>query len=179
MTFSAPANAQEPVQLQQGAPADAITKQIEAKNQEIKQLEEEAQKYRTTLGDIGRQANTLAARIQSLDRTINGLNVNIRLTNAKITRTALEIQALGEDIQTKETSIATGRDRLGSLLIIVAEGDRETPLEILMKNETISSFFTSLDQIGTFQKISRPSSPISGKPVRTSKTVKPKPSRKN
>lgn len=131
---------------------DTIGDQIEAKNREIKQLEEEAQKYRTTLGDIGRQANTLAERIKSLDRTLNGLNANIRLTNAKISRTALEIKALGEDIQVKETSIVAERGRLASLLIIAAEGDRETPLEILMKNETVSSFFASLDQIGALQE---------------------------
>lgn len=131
---------------------NTIDRQIEEKNREIKQLEEEAQKYRATLGDIGRQADTLAGRIKSLDRTLNGLNADIRLTNAKISRTALEIKALGEDIRAKETSIAAERGRLASLIVIAAEGDRETPLEIIMKNETVSLFFASLDQIGTLQE---------------------------
>ena len=133
-------------------PQDEITKQIEAKNQEIKQLEAEAAKYRTTLGDIGKEANTLATRIRSLDRAIAGLKASIQITSAKIARTNLEIQELGKNIRAKETSIETERGHLGSLLISVAEGDHQTPLEILMKNETLSSFFTSIDALKNFQE---------------------------
>ena len=128
------------------APSD-IPKQIEEKNQEIKRLEAEAEKYRATLGDIGRAASTLQAQVGGLDRAIKGLEANIRLTNAKISRTNLEIKELTAGIREKETSIEAQRERLGYLIGALAAGERQSPLEILMKYETLSSFFASIDAL--------------------------------
>ncbi len=129
-----------------------IREQIDEKNQEIKRLEIEAAKYRTTLDEIGRSANTLQSQIANLEKAIKGLDANIRVTNAKITRTNLEIQALGVGIREKESSIAAQRERIGALVGTLAANDRETPLEILMKNETLSEFFASVDALRGIQR---------------------------
>ena len=43
-----------------GVAADeTIRRKIEEKSEEIKRLEAEAERYRTTLGDLGREASTL------------------------------------------------------------------------------------------------------------------------
>ena len=126
---------------------DSSQQQIEAKNQEIKRLEEEAKKYKSALDEIDRAADTLQSQIQSFNIAIKQLDVNIRVTNAKISKTNLEIKELGREIIGKETSIEKQRGHIGYLVKIFMESDRETPLEILAKNDTLSSFFTSVDNI--------------------------------
>lgn len=133
--------------------ADAdISKQIDAKNQELKQLQAEAQQYQAMLSDIGTKANTLQSQIQTYDRTIASIKANIRVTQTKISLTNLQIKQLGTDIHAKEVSIETERQRLGHFLSLLAESDQETAVEILMKNPSVSSFFTSLDEIKNVQQ---------------------------
>lgn len=122
-------------------------RQIEAKNQEIKRLEEEAKKYKGALDEIDRATDTLQSQIQLLNLTIKQLDANIRITNAKISKTNLEIKELGREITGKETSIGEQRGHLGYLVKALMESDQETPMEILAKNDTLSSFFTSVDNI--------------------------------
>lgn len=129
-----------------------LSAEIAAKNEEIRRLEAEASKYKTTLDEIGRTANTLQAQVGALDGAIKKLDTDIRLTNARISRTNLEIRELTTGIRGKETSIERGRERIGHLVVTIAESERETPLEILMKNETISSFFASVDALVGVQR---------------------------
>lgn len=132
-------------------PPENVQKQIDKKNAEIKKLEAEAQKYRTTIDTLDQTANTLQTRIKVVDNTVKRLDANIRITDAKIVRTNLEIKELSRDIAVKADSIARARDRLIHLVTGVAAADQETPLEILMKNETLSSFFDAVDQVVSIQ----------------------------
>lgn len=134
------------------APEENLKARIQEKNEEIKKLEAEAQKYRETLEDIEKQADSLENRVRSLDRSVNRLTANIRVTNAKINVTALEIEELAEGIEEKESAIERNRSRIKELVAVLAENDRETPLEIVMKNDTISSFFAALDGIVSVQQ---------------------------
>ncbi|OHA08795.1 MAG: hypothetical protein A3B37_00375 [Candidatus Sungbacteria bacterium RIFCSPLOWO2_01_FULL_59_16] len=131
-----------------GVAADeTIRRKIEEKSEEIKRLEAEAERYRTTLGDLGREASTLSARVKAIEHTLQRLEANIRLTNAKVERANLEIRSLEDGIVEATSAIDTGRGRLGHFLGLLAERERETPLEIFAKHDSISSFFDSLDQI--------------------------------
>lgn len=129
------------------APADALQNQIDQKNEEIKKLEAQANQYQATLQGIGKQANTLQSQIQTIDQTIKKLATNVQLTNTKISRANLEIQELGIGIASTSNAIDIERGHLASFVSMLASSDRETPLEILMKNETVSAFFTSIDSL--------------------------------
>lgn len=131
---------------------EEIERRIQEKNAEIQRLETEAESHRATIGQIEREANTLAERIQSLDRTIKGLDVSIRTTNVKIDRANLEIIELGRGIRETESSIDLQRSRLGHLIGLVAAADQETPLEILIKHETLASFFNAVDSLFGIQR---------------------------
>lgn len=133
-------------------PQKSLDEQIKEKSEEVKKLEEEAKKYRDTLEGIGRQADSLESQIKSLDQNVNRLNANIRVTKAKINLVTLEIKELEEGIQEKETEVGKNRTRLGDLINSLSRGDRESPLEIMMKNDSISSFFSSLEGIVTIQR---------------------------
>lgn len=132
--------------------SETTSKQIQEKNEEVKRLEEEAKKYRDTLEDIGRQADNLQNQVKGLDRSVNRLNANIKVTNAKIGLTALEIERLKDDIAAKEDSIDKNKERLSHLIAALEANDRQTPLEIMMKNDTLSSFFSAVDGIISIQR---------------------------
>ena len=144
LTIALMSSAQEPAA---GNQSEDLRKQIEDKNQEIRRLEAEAAEHRRAIEDLERTANTFASQIQGIDRTISRLTTSIRLTNTKISRANLEIRELTQDIQGKEESIGAERRHMASLVVALAAMDRETPLEIMMKHETISSFFNSVDQL--------------------------------
>ena len=127
-------------------------KRIEEKNQEIKRLEEEAGKYRVTLDDLERTADTLEARLRTVDRAINRLAANIRLTDAKITRTGLEIQQFDAEIRSTASDIGTQRERLARFVATLASSEQETPLEALIRHETIAAFFSTVDNIRILQQ---------------------------
>lgn len=133
------------------APLDLRAK-IEEKNREIKKLEAEAEQYRATLQDIGEEVNSLQSQIQGIERTLKRLTTSIRLTNAKIVRTNLEIAELSQGIQEKEASIGKRRGELGYFVQTLAASDQETPVEIFLEQETISSFFRSVDAILSIQR---------------------------
>lgn len=142
-----------------GAPAgvgaqsrEEIGQRIAEKNAEIQRLEAEAERHRAAIGQIELKANTLQSRIASLDRAIKGLDASIRLTKAKIERTNLEIQQLGGEIKAQEAAIERGRARLGRLIGLIAAADQETPMEILIKNETLASFFNAVDSLFGIQR---------------------------
>ena len=127
-------------------------RQIEEKAREIKRLEEEAQAYRVTLDDLERATDTLESQVQTIDRALKRIEANIRVTNAKIAKANLEIRELVRGIGEKEATIDIDRAQLGYLVTLLAESDRETPLEILMKQETLSKFFTSVDSLRGVQR---------------------------
>lgn len=129
------------------AAAEDIRAEIDSKTEEIKRLEAEAERYRATLGEVERAADSLANQVKAIDLALRAIETNINITSAKISRTNLEIRELGAGIKEKEQSIETNREELGRLLGALAESDSESPLEILMKNETISAFFTSVDAL--------------------------------
>lgn len=134
-----------------------VRSEIEAKNEEIKRLEEEAAKYRGTLDELERAVDTLEAEVRRRDRAIKSLEASIRVTKAKIGRTNLEIQELGREIGEKSQAIQARRGELGALVARLALADGETPLEVFVKNETLSAFFTAVDHLrdlqGTIQGI--------------------------
>ena len=129
-----------------------LRSQIEAKNQEIKRLEDEASRYRAALGDAERAANTLGAEIARIEATTKRIEADIRVTDAKINRTNLEIKGILREIGETETAIGEDRERLGLLLAALADRERETPLEIFVKHETVSAFFTALDELVGIQQ---------------------------
>ncbi len=124
-----------------------LRRQIEAKTDEIQRLEAEAEQYRVVIEDLERTATTLQAEIRTVDRAIQRLGATIKLTNAKIARTNLEIEDLDRSIASHEGSIEANRQRLRALITLLADQEQETPLAILMKHETVSAFFTSVDQL--------------------------------
>lgn len=124
---------------------DDLRAQIDAKNQEIKKLEEEARGYRENVLAKGKEAQTLKNQISQIDLTIRKLSGDIRLTEAQVSRTRLEIRSLGEEITAEELSIKNARGNLRNLLAAISQKDEEGMLTIVAKYESLSKFFDAIN----------------------------------
>ncbi len=133
--------------LAQAALTDDLKAQIDAKNQEIKKLQEEAKGYQTNILAKEKEAQTLKNQISKIDLTIKKLSNDVSLTNAQISRTRLEIRSLGGEITTEELSIKNARGNLKNLLAAISQKDEEGILTIVAKYESLSKFFDAVNSM--------------------------------
>ena len=122
-----------------------LQKQIDQKNEEIKKLEGLAKTFRETIATTQEQAATLKEEIARVNRAIAKLQNDIKLIQERIKLTNLEIKQLSSKIGDAEKDIAGKRKKLAELLRNLAESDQNTPIEILLKNDSFSDFFTEIE----------------------------------
>lgn len=148
------------------ATIDELSQQIETKSQEIKKLEEEAKNYRDSIASNQQRGKTLKAEVARINTIINQIKNDIALTNKKIQRTQLEIEANGHEIKSKEASIQKIHSGLAHLIQGVSEFDQQSLIIALVAHPALSEFFqhidntasvnekmlSSLDELRTFKK---------------------------
>src|SRR3989344_4155599 len=86
---------------------DEVKSKINQKNQDIAALEKEIREYEKKISTTAQEANTLSNAVKNLDATRQKIQRDISVTGSKIERTNLNIERLGIEIGTKETSIGT------------------------------------------------------------------------
>ncbi|MBI2462657.1 MAG: peptidoglycan DD-metalloendopeptidase family protein [Candidatus Spechtbacteria bacterium] len=121
--------------------ADDIQKQLDEKQQQIRELQEQAQSYKENIDTTQQQANTLKnlianynRSIQSLEKQINKDRQAITLLSDKITQTELQIHAL-------ERSIERNKEQTAALVREIYASDSESILELVLKYENLSNFY--------------------------------------
>lgn len=123
----------------------ALEKEIQAKNDEIRQLEAVAEQYRQTIATTADEAKTLAAEVKRINNAITKLQNDIQLTTKKIQKTSLEIKSLKSQIADAEQDISERRKHLAELIRSLAASDREQPLVVLLRDNALSDFFNRIE----------------------------------
>ena len=130
---------------------DDLKKSIEAKNQEIRQLEEEAKKYRDEIASKHVQASTLAGELARIDAALGKLKRDIALTRGQIKKKELEITVAAVEITKKEAEISSLQSGLAAVIAYVSEADRQSLVAIMLANHALSDFFQQLDHSASVQ----------------------------
>ena len=130
---------------------DELKKSIDAKNQEIQQLEAEAKKYREGIASKQIAAKTLSGELSRIDTALGKLKRDISITQQQIRKKQLEIAVATLDISQKEASIATLRNGLAGILESVRESDQQSMMAVLLSNNALSDFFRHIDYGATLQ----------------------------
>ena len=131
---------------------DDLKKQIDSKNDEIKKIQEELQKYNEELSKTSQASRTLKGRINSLNKNIVSIKKQISLTQAQIRGKELEITDLKGKIQLKENDIQQRRGAMRDAILSLAKLESASTLEVLLKTNTLSDFFSNIQQNQSFQK---------------------------
>lgn len=141
----------EPKGIVNAATIDELQREIDARNQNIKNLEKEIAQIQGQVQEVGKQANTLTNTIKSLDLSKQKLQTDIGVTENKIGKTNLQIQQLAVDINRKENSIEENREIIGETLRKMYQQESESFVTTLLGRANLSSVWDSLDALARFQ----------------------------
>ena len=131
---------------------DDLKKSIDQKNEEIKKLEEDAKKYRAELATKQQMGKSLKQELTRIQTNIKKLQNDITVTQQQIKRAELQIGALSYQIGDKEHSIAKLQSGLASLLALFYETERNSSIELFLRQPTFSRFFQMIAGNAAIQK---------------------------
>jgi murein DD-endopeptidase MepM/ murein hydrolase activator NlpD len=135
-----------------GQSIDELEQQIKAKQDLIQELEKKVSALKESIKYQQSTQSTLKKQISNMEAEIQQLTLEIRLTQTKINETGLQIEKLGNSITQLEGDISSHREYLASAIRAFNEYDRETPFEIILKNENFSDFFDQMEYMENLQK---------------------------
>ncbi|MFA6511377.1 MAG: peptidoglycan DD-metalloendopeptidase family protein [Candidatus Paceibacterota bacterium] len=132
--------------------ASEIRDKIDQKNSDIQDLEKEIAGYQAQLNTLGQQKNSLANSIKELDITTKKLNANIAVTQNKIDKTNLQIQNLGRDIGTKESSIINNINAISLSLKEINELESGSMVENILSANDFFLVWNDVDNAETVRE---------------------------
>lgn len=127
-----------------GAERDALQKQLES-------LEQEAAALDSQIASTQSQAKTLEQQIKVFDAEIRRRQIEIQRLTLAIRQAGIDIQIKTAGVDELTLRIAKNRASLARNIQLLDGYDREHILVVLAKNETLSDFFTTLDNIRDLQ----------------------------
>ena len=107
---------------------------------QIKQLELEAQKYRSNIASEQEEAKTIQSAIASLKNQVARIQNQILLTSKKIDKSGIEISNLETNIFDTQKDIDYRKNTIGELILYMSKTDAEPLILSLIKNQNISDF---------------------------------------
>jgi murein DD-endopeptidase MepM/ murein hydrolase activator NlpD len=124
---------------------EELQKQIVARSQEIRRLEEEARRYRMLVGQKAQEQKSLTSQVNLLEAEIKELTLRIRITQTHIQRTEATVEELSLDISEKERQIGQTKEYLAALIQELNEKDSETLLTTLLRAPSLAVFSEELE----------------------------------
>lgn len=133
-----------------GQTAEELRAQISARNAEIEKLNKEIGAYEKQLTDVGAKKQTLQSTLQSLDISRRQITKKVDVTKLNIAALQEEIRELNGSISDKEGKIDVGKKGLSQILTNLDEVDRETLVIQILGNGSLSDTWDDLDARATF-----------------------------
>ncbi|MDP3772142.1 MAG: peptidoglycan DD-metalloendopeptidase family protein [bacterium] len=125
-----------------------LYKGINDKKAEIAKLEEQARQYRAEIVVSQEKGKTLKGELARIDASIRQLRGDIAVTEGKVSRTVLEIQALALEIAKKQASIASLQAGLADAVRTLAHKEQEPfIIATFVRGRPLSDFFSALDAL--------------------------------
>ncbi|MEK7151563.1 MAG: lytic murein transglycosylase [Patescibacteria group bacterium] len=125
----------------------SLQDEINARNQQIEQLQRQIDDYQRQIEQNGQKAKTLSGEIGSLNAQISKVQLEIKSLNISIDQTGLEIDNTQGQIKTAQEKLEIHKDALSSYIRILDRADHENLTLVLFKHATISDFFDNLKNL--------------------------------
>lgn len=130
---------------------DNLKDQISQKEEEIRQLEQQAAAFKKSLQDAQSQKSTLNNQISLIAERIKKLRNDISLTSARIYSASLQIDKISLDIGNKENDIGKRETSIGLMIQSLYESDDESLMEIVLTKNSLSDFLNQVRYLETLQ----------------------------
>lgn len=134
--------------------ADEITelqKKIEAKQSEIKKIEEQKKLYQKKIDELKKASLTLKNRISLINNQIYKTKAEIKETETKIEEKDLLIKRIQLSINDQKRKIDETKETLARLLQLINIYDNKSPLEVILLNRSFSDFFIQVRYLKSIQ----------------------------
>ncbi|MFA6548222.1 MAG: peptidoglycan DD-metalloendopeptidase family protein [Candidatus Magasanikbacteria bacterium] len=123
------------------AEIDQLNKQIEARKDKIKDLEDTIAKYKTNIDQKRTEAMSLKNQMSIVENRIAQTEADVSLTNEKLSKTKLEIEALNISIAQKQETINKQKKIIYKIIQNLHANDQKNFLEIMLTNDNFAEFY--------------------------------------
>ncbi len=131
--------------------AEELRNQISAQNAEIEKLNKEIAQFEKQLVDIGSTKQTLQGTLNALDISRKQLNAKISVSKNNISSIQLQIKQLSGSIVDKEISMQKDFTGLAQAIARINEIDNVTFIEQVLSNDTVSKMWDEFEDNQSFQ----------------------------
>ena len=129
------------------AAPDDLKSQIEAKNQELSNLENKIKETQSNLQETTTQSRSIEGEISRLNKNINQLNLGIRSAEISVEKLGLEINSLNGDVNDIERDISDKNASLMDILREIQFQDSESVLLTILKSRNLSDGVTNMQAL--------------------------------
>ncbi|MBI4159978.1 lytic murein transglycosylase [Candidatus Wolfebacteria bacterium] len=123
---------------------DAERRELEA---QLAELEGQISDYEKTISQYRKQGSTLQSEIKRLEAQVAKVNLQIKAVNLSLSRLDREIVTTQSQIGETERTLVADRANLTRIIQSLYENDRETLVEVLLKNPQLSDFFADMNHL--------------------------------
>ena len=125
---------------------------IHSKNEQIEELTRQIDEYQRQIEEKQKQGQTLSGELDILNKKIAQIQIEIRSLTLAVEKANSEIHQTSDQVAEAGNKITKHLSGLGSSLRILDQSEQESLIEIVLKNDSFSSFFGNLTQIKNTQE---------------------------
>lgn len=133
-----------------GAEGAALSELLELKHKELEMLDEQIKKYEESIKEKQTEAKTLKGELAIIEERIEKIKLQIKETEAFVEELTLAIEIKIKEIEDREIQMVHQKVLLTQYIRLLYEYDQESILEVILKEEKISSFF---ERVNSMEKI--------------------------
>ena len=131
--------------------ANGSNEEINQKEQQIKELEQQIRDFQLMIDQKQGESSTLENEIAKLNAQINKVQLEVKRIQYSIDGVNENIVTINSEISVAEMTVELHRAALSEVIRVLNEKDQENLTHIILKNDNLSDFFTSLFNIEVTQ----------------------------
>ena len=118
---------------------------------QLNQLNQQIDQYQGQITSYEKQGNSLKGQISALNAQIAKLNLQVRAINLTLAQIDNQITQTQSDITITQSDIANKKAAIGQLLLTAYQDDQMNMLEIFLKSNQLSDFWSNAENISLLQ----------------------------
>ncbi len=124
-----------------------VQDEIAERQKQIEEIQRQIEQYESQIENTRTKSRTLENEISKLNAQINQLFLEIKSLELSIAQTNSQISETEEQISISTDKLTAHKQALGQYIKIAYENDRKSLTEILLKHDSLSSFFNELNNL--------------------------------
>ncbi len=125
----------------------AVEDEIAERQRQIEEIQRQIEIYQQQAENAKGQSRTLENEVGKLNSQINQLVLEIRSLELSINQTNTEIRDTEGKISVASEKLDIHKQALGQYIKLVYENDQKTLTEIILKHDSLSNFFSELNNL--------------------------------